>query len=731
MAEKKQIEKHIKNSPLTAFLLFGAVTLWALPTAFFQVCTLFPPYDDEGYLMITVKQFVEGNVLYNQVYTQYGAAYYFFQWLLHGLLNLPVTHNVTRLTTLFVWILISILCGVFAYRLTRSAIGGAAAYILAFLILFRMTYEPGHPQEFCGLLLIVSLLLLTGKNVGKIFTVQLFLLGITVALLNLTKINLGIFLDLALAVSFVSLSPKNRFQRFWLIFLTFLCALLPFILFRKFLDLGWFRLSLLIAVGMSATLITSLRKTNVAILNTKHYFVTLMGFCLTIIVVSLAVILQGSTFEAFLDGIFFQHLKFGDMFAQSAPIQRFASSWAIFAFFVACVFLYIQRKKPDSAVKLATLLKFLFGIFVILSSFLSYFSFLNVFVMLSFATPFLWILLLNSSLKESAEQSVFPRIALVIAATLQPLQIFPIAGTQMNFGSFLMLIIAVVCVFDAASEQKTAFPKIFSVRHLQTAFAIAFLTVLVGYSGYRTFHVYKIYQSQIPLSFKGAEFVRLPEEDFALYNFLVENIKNNCDDFMTVPGINSLYFWTGIKPPTTFNATAVGLLNNDRQEAVIREVQKSSRGCSVSTSVYGETNAEDTLTTNLMIKSLRENYKKAAEWRGYQLRISKGNFFGLTYYANFSAEEPETIEFRMPTGDKREIFNFQIYDWEKKEILADGKNRQFTIIDSTKQKKHLRLLQGSLASIVEKTNPVVQNNLLLRLLDSEGKLIASLPFIAE
>lgn len=45
------------------------------------------------------------------------------------------------------------LCGIFALRLTRSAVGGAAAYILTFLILFRMTYESGHPQEFCGLLL--------------------------------------------------------------------------------------------------------------------------------------------------------------------------------------------------------------------------------------------------------------------------------------------------------------------------------------------------------------------------------------------------------------------------------------------------------------------------------------------------------------------------------------------------------------------------------------------------
>ncbi|CAN5863946.1 hypothetical protein BH24ACI1_BH24ACI1_13720 [soil metagenome] len=257
----------MKSSRLTTFGLFGAVTLWALPTAFFQVFSSFPWYDDEGYLMITVKQFVEGNILYDEVYTQYGAAYYFYKWLIHGLFNLPVTHNITRLTTLFVWILTSFLCGIFALRLNRSAVGGAAAYILTFLILFRMTNEPGHPQEFCGLLLIVGLLLLTGKNSGKSFNVRLGLLGATVALLLLTKINLGIFLGLALAISFLSLSPKNQMRHYALIILTSLSALLPFVLFRNVLYLGWFRLSLLVAVALSATLIINLFKINTTLLN--------------------------------------------------------------------------------------------------------------------------------------------------------------------------------------------------------------------------------------------------------------------------------------------------------------------------------------------------------------------------------------------------------------------------------------------------------------------------------
>ncbi len=690
-------------------------------------------------MMITVKQFVEGRVLYDEVYTQYGAVYYFYKWLIHGLLNLPVTHNINRLTTLFVWILTSFLCGIFALRLTRSAVGGAAAYILTFLILFRMTYEPGHPQELCGLLLIVGLLLLTGKNSGKSFNVRLGLLGATVALLLITKINLGIFLGLALAISFLSLSPKNQIQRYALIVLTSLAALLPFVLFRKALFFGWFRLSLLVAVALSAALTISLLKINITLLNLKHYFITLIGFSLTIFGIVLIVYLQGSTLEAFLNGIFFQHLTFGDKFPGAPPIHRLASLWIVFAFLSVAAFLYFQKKMPDSTIKFAAVLKFLFGMSVILSSFLNfhYFYFLNVWVLLNFATPFLWILLLNLNLREAAEQTVFPRIALVLAAILQPLQIFPIAGAQMNFGVFLMLIIAVVCLFDAAAELKITFPKTFSGQYLQNTFAVGLMLILAGYAGYRTFHIYKIYQSNIPLSFSGAEFVRLPEQDVALYNFLVENIRNNCDDFITLSGIYSLNFWTQIEPPTTYNTTALlELLSDEQQQAIIRKMQSSPRGCAVTHhGIY----TDDKNNTNPLLISLQENYKKTAELRDYRLLFSSGNVPVLTYYAKFPAGEPEFIEFRLPSDRKGEISGFQIYDREKKQILADSRNQQLSLIKSPERAKNLPLLPDNAAfagqtfrlqySADEQINPSVQNNLLLRLLDSDGKLIASLPFI--
>jgi hypothetical protein len=217
----------------------------------------------------------------------------------------------------------------------------------------------------------------------------------------------------------------------------------------------------------------------------------------------------------------------------------------------------------------------------------------------------------------------------------------------MNFGVFLMLVAAVVCFFDAISELKVSFPKIFFGRNRQTAFTVGLMLILAIYGGYRTFDIYKIYQSQTPMSLSGAEFVRLPEQNVALYNFLTQNIKNNCDDFISLSGINSLYFWTRIEPPTTYNTTALlDLLNERQQQAIIGNMRSSPRGCAVSTRFF--IYEDDKLIVDPLLKHLREDYQEAAELRDYLLLFPSGNTPVLTYYAKFPADESKFIEFRLP-----------------------------------------------------------------------------------
>ena len=736
-----QIELVGRKKLFRLLTLFGAITVWALTTGYYQIFSFFAPYDDEGFLMMTVKKFLKGGVLYDEVFTQYGSFYYIYKWFVHGFLNLPVTHNVTRLVTLVVWVSTAFLCGIFTYRLTRSILCGAAGYILTFLILFRTIYEPGHPQDICGFLLVCSLLLLTGKNCGRAFDVRIALLGVVLSLLFLTKVNLGVLLCLAIAIAFLALSRKTRVQYFLLIFLTLSGVFLPFILFRNFLSLGWFKLCILVAVALISALITGLLPTDKTVVLFKHYLIAATSFCLTAILVFLFAYFQNSTLDAFIYGVFIQHLTFSDKFFQVAPIQRFAHFWGIIALLTAVGVLFFKKKLPLPTSAVVSFLKFFYGFCVILISFLDHRHFLNVFALLSFATPFVWLLLLNSNVC-NFRQTRLPRMGLVLTAALMTLQIFPISGTQMNYGSFLMMIIAVVCITDAFGELKILLPNVSEKWRLQVISAAILSLLIISYAAYRGYDAYKIFNSHTQVEFEGANRIRLPEKDLAVYTFLVENLKSKCSSFVSMPGLYSLNFWTQIEPPTTFDAPAwLTLLTDVQQEKNIEQIKNSSqRSCVVHNTELTQNSLRDrSLETIPQADYILKNYVETGRIGNFLFLTKEIPKTRLVYAARFYTGEPNIIEFTLPEKHYRAAARIQLYELRRGELLLDSEKNHVSVFDSQNQPLNLPLdLSGG--AIEEKNfslrysaaiNSTEKDDLLLRLLDSEGGLIASLPFLSN
>ncbi len=568
------------------FAVFGTITAWALATGYYQVFSIFAEYDDEGYLMMTVKQFTDGYVLYDQIYTQYGPSYYIYKWFPHAVFNLPVTHNVTRLTTLLMWTLTALVGGLFAFRLTRSTLAAAAVYALTFLALFRTVYEPGHPQELCGLLVISSLFMLSGEKYGRSFDIRLAALGAILAFLCLAKVNVGFFLCLSLAITFTTFTKASALQRLALIGLTSAAAFLPFVLFRKHLFIGWLNLSVIVAVALISTLLTSLIRVDKPIFSLQHYLIISVSFFATALSIVLFVFLKGTTPESLLNGVVLQHFRFGDNFYMAAPIQRLAIFWAVFALAIALAISYFAKKHLFETEIAEVIFKAGFGLTVIIASLLGYYNFIGSFILLSFATPFLWLLLFEPFNKSSEERSFstadLPRTALVLVALLQTLQIYPIAGTQMSYATFSMIIIAVLCLSDVSRKSKILFPQTFGNVTLRKSFIIAAALGLFCVAAYRTYANREIYKTQSPLNLAGADKLRLPEKDVATYTFLVENIKSNCDTFVSMPGINSLYFWAQIESPTTYNSTAwMTLLGDEQQKSIVESLKTKRRVCAV------------------------------------------------------------------------------------------------------------------------------------------------------
>jgi hypothetical protein len=90
------------------------------------------------------------------------------------------------------------------------------------------------------------------------------------------------------------------------------------------------------------------------------------------------------------------------------------------------------------------------------------------------------------------------------------------------------------------------------------------------------------YAASRSLTLEGVHRLRLPAADVAEYQRLVGGIREDCDSFISLPGLNSFYLWTGKRPPTGMNAGDwMFLLDDEQQQRVVNTVRGIERLCLV------------------------------------------------------------------------------------------------------------------------------------------------------
>src|ERR1700735_5064038 len=117
-------------SHLLRLLWFSLLTLLSGIWAYYRIFTGFSFYDDEGSMMASVKQYLDGLKLYDQFWSGYGPVYYFYNWLLRTSTGTPVTHDVVRISSLFPWLATALVCAWIVLRVTDSLVLATLAHLL-------------------------------------------------------------------------------------------------------------------------------------------------------------------------------------------------------------------------------------------------------------------------------------------------------------------------------------------------------------------------------------------------------------------------------------------------------------------------------------------------------------------------------------------------------------------------------------------------------------------------
>ena len=203
------------------------------------------------------------------------------------------------------------------------------------------------------------------------------------------------------------------------------------------------------------------------------------------------------------------------------------------------------------------------------------------------ALPLLFFAAIPPLLSTEAER--IARVTVVALAVLESLVAYPVAASQVRWSSLLIVAVGMLCLHDGLRQLP---PLLAVVRRRGRRVAAGMFTsavvlaslvwsagVLVGDVSAEA----SSYHANTQITLPGSGMIRLPASQAEPLELISRAIRAQCSTFVTLPGMNSFYFWSEEAPPTDwFN---VWYYTGDRplQKQIVDAIdgQDGSRFCIV------------------------------------------------------------------------------------------------------------------------------------------------------
>ena len=484
--------------------------------------------------------------------------------------------------TLVVWVLASLIIGLSTYRMTGSIVLGVIGQMLTFMALNVAPFEPMHPGGLISLLL--SLILAVACLVrGRLSAYSMAALGMLLGALTLTKVNVGVFALIAFALMAVASYPNLSSRRWVRLGVEVLFVAFPILLMAGKFSEPWARAYAFHVAAAALAVVIALRARNIASRSPQELIWIVGGFAVAAGLILLAILAAGTGPSSLFEGVITQPLRQADAF--SIPFAYSDRLLFLDALALTTVVGYalLARQRPSSDAWFRNVLP-IFSILVGAQIALSPVG--RTLPIDAVASPgyefgllaFAWVALLPVDGGENDRRSTFAQTLLAPLAVLEALHAYPVAGSQVAWSTFLLVPVGLVCVGNGARGLVAAAGAEWKRTVVATgAVVAAIFGLFVANESLRKplDDGRAAYNAGTPLDLPGARKVRVesPEEAWT-YRHVTAAIDRYCNAFLTLPGMNSFYFWTEQEPPTGNNATAwTTLFDDSRQRNVIDETE--------------------------------------------------------------------------------------------------------------------------------------------------------------
>ena len=565
VAPTTELESGPRTSIPEVGLVFSGLGLFLAVAFFPQLFNSVATYDDEGYFLVTVRQFLHHGSLYvHTLGTSYGPFYWSFIGLIYRLTDQNPTLVSGRLVVLAFTTLSSGIFAAAVWRVTRNLLFSTLCQVATFCSLILVAgNEPISPGSTIVLLLSILIYTLASYSVKQRNSL-LVIAGMATGALTMTKINIGIFAVAGLAVALIV--GNSAYPRWFRNIIGAGAVLLPFVLtFQRISESGIATFAFLVAVSMLGT--CAVMSVDAIALAPRGVIAAASGFGAVVFVSLLWPLSSGTSPSALFTSVFIQPLQQVNLLT-TLPVVRI--QWfAILITALVVIAVSARRISVDQLLPPKSPIRYL-----ALSAAALFVLGLGIDTFRVFGTFGAWLpaIVLLPALALIAD--VPPRIRLALRlivpiAILQVLHAYPVAGSQVEWATVVMFVpcaIALAAGMDGLRMWREASRAV-------RGFAVGSLSVVIALmAALWPLAVWVNYYDLSALHLPGAQLVRVDPQSGRPLRLLTYVVKKNCDTFYSVPGLDSLYIYSGLPTPTGQLANWPGALTNAQEQEVVSEL---------------------------------------------------------------------------------------------------------------------------------------------------------------
>lgn len=583
------------------------------------LATWFTPWDDEGYVLWSVRMFCEGDPLYVEVYSQYGPLFFVGYRLLQGLTGIDFNHETARLLTLVYWLGTALAGGLIAQVLTCRLLAGLVTAVLTFAFLFANIAEPFHPGSVLALLSAVG----AGLGVWFISRRQIshftWSVALIAAAMALIKANVGLFLVAALGgwmllhTRWPSRFPVLRKAAPAAVAALGVCSV--FLLMRARLgESGRLAVFVVLICGM-VSLLAQLDRSRSELLSSRDWKLAVFAAACVVSVVTLAAWFWSTPPAMLLHAVLVDPLSRPTVIL--LPSLK-AESIVCALVVLPCICMASQVALKPRALDVLACLQLVAVGFLVHELWTRYSLSTGGWVNHTYAFAPSLVALLSfptDGAKDSPQNQA--RLWLAWVFIWQTMHAYPVVGSQVAWGCFLIIPVLVVSGLAAAERLQR-------LTKLARPLTAASLGLVAALAAGQLVHRARIWSPGcVPLDLPGARWLRLHPELADTLRVLRRNLVQHADMVYSYPGMFSFNIWASKPTPTAANVTMwTSLLGQTQQFAILEKLRSDARACLIINQPV--TNADNWGSETPLTEFMVSDFTPALRLGDYELWVKRG-----------------------------------------------------------------------------------------------------------